>query len=95
MKKYISLPVVCIGLLVLIFSVPPSMAADNKEEEQRFQLFNAEYNSTMIQQSKTTVFIEKRLFRIDTRTGDAWILVDVLKDGIAMQYWHKIPQKGD
>ena len=63
---------------------------------QRFILFNAEYNSSLKQVSKTTVFLEKRLFKLDTQTGETWVLIDVLQDGRDIRYWQKItdtPQK--
>lgn len=68
----------------------PAAAADSA---QRFVLFNAEYNSSLKQLSKTTVFLEKRLFKLDTRTGETWVLVDVLQDGKDIRYWKKITDK--
>jgi hypothetical protein len=37
--------------------------------------------------------MEKRLFKLDTRTGETWVLVDVLQDGKDIRYWKKITEK--
>jgi hypothetical protein len=76
--------------ILLAASSAPAAAAD---ASQRFILFNAEYNSTLKQLSKTTVFVEKRLWKIDTRTGETWMLIDVLQDGKDIRYWKKITEK--
>ncbi|MCF8079452.1 MAG: hypothetical protein K9K88_09255 [Desulfobacterales bacterium] len=73
---------------VLLVAAPSGAAA--AEPEQRFILFNAEYNSSLKQLSKTTVFMEKRLFKLDSRTGETWVLIDVLQDGEDIRYWKKI-----
>jgi hypothetical protein len=78
------------AILLAASSAPAAAAAD---ESKRFILFNAEYNSTLKQVSKTTVFVEKRLWKIDTRTGETWILIDVLQDGQDIRYWKKITEK--
>jgi len=65
---------------------------ETSDKQQRFQLFNAEYNSTLKQVSKTTVFLENRLFKIDTKTGDTWMLIDVLQEGKDIKYWKKITE---
>ncbi|GEM_PF-1574744 len=79
---------VLILAVVLLMAAPLGAAA--AEPEQRFILFNAEYNSSLKQLSKTTVFMEKRLFKLDTRTGETWVLIDVLQDGEDIRYWKKI-----
>jgi hypothetical protein len=85
---------VCLAAAALILAAPiGAVAADSP---QRFILFNAEYNSSLKQLSKTTVFLEKRLFKLDTQTGETWVLIDVLQDGRDIRYWQKItdtPQK--
>lgn len=67
----------------------------NAYEKVRFQLFNAEYNSALIQTAKTTSFDEKKLFKIDTKTGETWMLIDVFKDGRDIKYWKKIKDTPD
>ena len=73
-------------------SAGPLYAVENTPTEARFQLFNAEYNSALIQTSKTTVFTEKKLFKIDTQTGATWMLIDVFKEGQDIKYWKKIKE---
>jgi hypothetical protein len=85
---------VCLAAAALILAA--SVAAAAADAPPRFILFNAEYNSSLKQLSKTTVFLEKRLFKLDTKTGETWVLVDVLQDGRDIRYWKKItdtPQK--
>ncbi len=48
---------------LLVLSAVPLYSAEQPEAEDRFQLFNAEYNSALIQTSKTTVFSEKNCSR--------------------------------
>lgn len=75
---------------LLVLSAAPLYSAEQPEAKDRFQLFNAEYNSVLIQTSKTTVFNEKKLFKIDTKTGETWMLIDVFKEGRDITYWKKI-----
>ena len=85
---------VCLAAAALVLTSP--LAAAGADPPQRFILFNAEYNSSLKQVSKTTVFLEKRLFKLDTQTGETWVLIDVLQDGRDIRYWQKItdtPQK--
>jgi hypothetical protein len=77
-------------LLAVVLLIAAPLGAAAAEPEQRFILFNAEYNSSLKQLSKTTVFMEKRLFKLDTRTGETWVLIDVLQDGEDIRYWKKI-----
>ncbi len=77
-------------ILAVVLLVAAPMGASAAEPQQRFILFNAEYNSSLKQLSKTTVFMEKRLFKLDTRTGETWVLIDVLQDGEDIRYWKKI-----
>lgn len=81
------------GCVLLTAAAPAGALA--AETGQRFILFNAEYNSSLKQISKTTVFLEKRLFKLDTRTGETWVLVDVLQDGEDIRYWKKITDLKD
>lgn len=71
------------------------LGAEKAKQHERFMLFNAEYNSAAIQQSKTTIFLEKRLFKIDTQTGQTWMLIDVIKEQQDLKYWKKITEKRD
>ena len=72
----------------------PAAAADpSQREAERFRLFNAEYNSATIQRSQTTVFLEKRLFKIDAQTGETWMLIDAIRDSRDIKYWKKITEK--
>jgi len=81
--------------LLLILSAAPLYSAEQPEAKDRFQLFNAEYKSTFIQTSKTTVFNEKKLFKIDSKTGETWMLIDVFKEGRDIKYWKKIKATPD
>jgi len=73
----------------------PLYSAEQTVEQTRFQLFNAEYNSALIQMAKTTSFDEKKLFKIDTKTGETWMFIDVFKDGRDIKYWKKIKDTPD
>ncbi len=75
---------------LLVLCAAPLYGAEQPQAKDRFQLFNAEYNSALIQTSKTTVFSEKKLFKIDTKTGETWMLIDVFKEGRDIKYWKKI-----
>ena len=70
----------------------PALAAKTVESpnEGRFILFNAEYNSAIIQRSQTTTFLEKRLFKIDRKTGETWMLIDAIREGKDIKFWKKI-----
>jgi hypothetical protein len=85
-KKFFCLTI----FFLLVLSAGPLYSAEQPEAKDRFRLFNAEYNSALIQTSKTTVFNEKKLFKIDTKTGETWMLIDVFKEGQAIKYWEKI-----
>ena len=85
-KRFFILTIV----FLLVLSAGPLYSAEQKETKERFQLFNAEYKSTFIQTSKTTGFNEKKLFKIDTKTGETWLLIDVFKEGQDIKYWKKI-----
>ena len=101
MKKWL-LALIAIALLSVLSSSPLYSADETSEhvklqtiyagENTRFQLFNAEYNSALIQTAKTTVFSEKKLFKIDTTTGETWMLIDIFKDGRDLKYWKKIKE---
>ena len=80
---------------VVFLCAGPLYSAEQQEAKDRFQLFNAEYNSALIQTSKTTVFNEKKLFKIDTKTGETWLLIDVFKEGRDIKYWKKIKETPD
>ena len=88
MKKYIYSIFAVVILLAL--SAGPLYSEENNNADVRFKLFNAEYNSALIQTSKTTVFAEKKLFKIDARTGRTWMLIDVFKEGKDIKYWKEI-----
>ena len=77
-------------VFLLVLSAGPLYSAEQPQAKGRFQLFNAEYKSTLIQTSKTTGFNEKKLFKIDTKTGETWMLIDVFKEGQDIKYWKKI-----
>ena len=84
------------AVFVLVAGACPLCAAESAAfysgngEQGRFQLYNAVYNSAIIQRSQTTTFIEKRLFKIDKKTGDTWMLIDAIRDGKDIKYWKKI-----
>ena len=90
-KRFFILTIV----FLLVLSAGPLYSAEQQETKDRFQLFNAEYNSALIQTSKTTVFAEKKLFKIDTKTGETWMLIDVFKEGQDIKYWEKIKATPD
>ena len=79
--------------LMLSLLVKPVWCAEKTQPNERFKLFNAEYNSATIQKSKTTIFLEKRLFKIDTLTGQTWMLIDVIKEEEDIKYWKKITEQ--
>jgi hypothetical protein len=79
-------------VVFLVLTAAPLYSAEKPDGKRRFQLFNAEYNSALIQTSKTTVFTEKKLFKIDTKTGETWMLIDVFKEGQDIKYWEKIKE---
>ncbi len=85
---------ICIFMTTIlsIVTVTPLCAGDESVKTDRFRLFNAQYNSAMIQKSKTTVFDEKKLFKIDTQTGKTWMLIDVFKEGRDIIYWKTIKE---
>jgi hypothetical protein len=91
MKKY--LVTILAAAVLFLFSVSALYAGDYDGEKNRFQLFNAEYRSTFVQTSKTTGFDEKKLFKIDTKTGETWMLIDVMSEGIDRKYWKKIKEE--
>jgi hypothetical protein len=82
-------------LLIAVWLAAASASAAASDKPARFMLFNAEYNSSLKQLSKTTVFLEKRLFKLDTHTGETWVLIDVLQDGKDIRYWKKITEVPD
>jgi hypothetical protein len=86
MKKNVLL--IIIGLVLL--AVGPLYGDNKAAEEGKFGLFNAIYNTATIQKTKTTIFLEKRLFKIDEKTGDTWMLIDNIRDGKDVKYWKKI-----
>jgi hypothetical protein len=93
MKKYIY-------FLFAIFILPalsagPLYGEEKENDDARFQLFNAEYNSALIQRSKTTGFAEKKLFKIDTKTGKTWMLIDFFQEGKDIKYWKEIKNTPD
>lgn len=90
MKKNICY--VLAAAVLLVVYAGPLYSAEKTQGETRFQLFNAEYNSAVIQTSKTTIFNEKKLFKIDTQTGETWMLIDVFKEGQDIKYWKKIKE---
>jgi hypothetical protein len=78
---------------VLLLGVAGAAAQTPPKKTDRFVLFNAEYNSATIQKSQTTIFLEKRLFKIDRQTGDTWMLIDVIRNGKDIKYWKRIDER--
>ena len=76
--------------VVLLAGAAGAEAQAPSKRTDRFILFNAEYNSATIQKSQTTIFLEKRLFKIDRQTGDTWMLIDAIRNGKDIKYWKKI-----
>ena len=93
MKKYIYSVFAIVILLAL--SAGPLYSEEKDNNNARFKLFNAEYNSALIQRSKTTGFAEKKLFKIDTITGKTWMLIDFFKEGKDIKYWKEIKNTPD
>ncbi len=83
---------IIIGLMLI--AVVPLHGALEATKEGQFILFNAIYNTATIQKSKTTIFLEKRLFKIDEKTGDTWMLIDNIRDGKDVKYWKRIDNPG-
>ncbi|MFC1858814.1 hypothetical protein ACFL9U_12435 [Thermodesulfobacteriota bacterium] len=93
MKKYVSVVFGTVFLATLL--IGPVYGGDKENPKGRFRLFNAEYKSTFVQKSKTTGFDEKKLFKIDTQTGETWMLIDVMLEGKDRKYWKKIEAEPD
>ena len=93
MKKYVSVVFGIVFLSTLL--IRPAYGGDKENHKGRFRLFNAEYKSTFVQKSKTTGFDEKKLFKIDTQTGETWMLIDVMMEGKDRKYWKKIKAEPD
>ena len=80
-------------IILFLITANQMFAGEQPDKNDRFRLFNAQYNSALIQKSKTTVFNEKKLFKIDTQTGETWMLIDVFKEGQDIKYWKKIKER--
>jgi len=93
MKK--SIYFILLLFMAVLLPADQMLGAEKAKQPERFKLFNAEYNSATIQQSQTTIFLEKRLFKIDTQTGETWMLIDVIKEQQDIKYWKKITEKKD
>jgi hypothetical protein len=93
MKKY--LYGICVLAAVLVLAGTNVYGKEPAGDQDRFQLFNAEYRSTFVQQSKTTGFDEKKLFLINRKTGETWMLIDVVVKGTNRTYWKKISASED
>ena len=93
MKRH--LYALCLVFSVGVWVAGHAWAGESAKEHNRFQLFNAEYRSTFVQKSKTTGFDEKKLFLIDTRTGETWMLIDVMIGEKDQTYWKKINKKAE
>jgi len=76
--------------LLALTALPVYAQKSGNSGNEQFFLFNAVYNSATIQTSKTTIFLEKRLFKIDRKSGDTWMLIDQIRDGQDIKYWQKI-----
>jgi len=74
-------------LWTLIMTVP---AWCDDAPEGDYILFNGIYNSAVIQKSNTSVFLEKRLLKLDKKSGDTWMLIDQMRNGEEIKYWKKI-----
>ena len=94
MKKTIG----CFFCLILLFSSASLAISDNfnelnsrkSDKTNNYELYNAVYHSALIQKNQSTKFLEKKLFRLNTKTGEAWMLIDVMKAGMDIKYWKKI-----
>jgi len=82
--------ILIVVIVLLALAVTPLQGAIEALDEGEFTLYNAVYNTATIQKSQTTVFLEKRLFKINTKTGDTWMLIDNIRDGRDVKYWKKI-----
>lgn len=80
-------------VIFFMLSAGSLFGGEQPDDKNRFQLFNAEYKSTFVQKSKTTGFDEKKLFKIDTKTGETWMLIDVMLEGTDRKYWKKIKKE--
>ena len=90
MKRCIMITILAMAVVAMTAGIPGAKETVLTEADGRFVLFNAEYNSAIIQRSQTTTFLEKRLFKIDRRTGEAWMLIDAIREGKDIKYWKKI-----
>lgn len=87
-----SIMITILAMTAVAMAAGPLWAKETvmSEEDGRFVLFNAEYNSAIIQRSQTTTFLEKRMFKLDRRTGEAWMLIDAIREGKDIKFWKKI-----
>jgi hypothetical protein len=89
MKKTVSLI-----FLFLFISASLALSADlNSKKSGKtgdYELYNAVYHSALIQKNQSTKFLEQKLFRLNTKTGETWMLIDVMKGGADIKYWKKI-----
>jgi hypothetical protein len=79
-------------LLMCIFIMAPLAFGQQEQDKGRFNLFNAVYHSALLQKSAATTIVEKKLVRIDSVTGETWMLLDVLQQGKVIKYWEKIDE---
>ena len=94
MKKTIG----CIFCFLLLFgNASPALSTDldglNSKKSAKpgdYELYNAVYHSALVQKNQSTKFLEQKLFRINTKTGETWMLIDVMKGGADIKYWQKI-----
>jgi len=61
---------------------PPPNFSNNSSKNGKFQMISAEYYS---QDSKP--FLYKRLIKLDSSTGQSWVLESVRKNGLETRRW--------
>jgi len=67
---------------------PPPNFSGSSSKNGKFQIVSAEYYS---QDSKP--FLYKRLVKLDTSTGEAWVLHSVQKNGTETRRWIPLEKK--
>lgn len=89
MKKTVSL-IFCFLLISASLALSADLNSKTSGKTGDYELYNGVYHSALIQKNQSTKFLEQKLFRLNTKTGETWMLIDVMKGGADIKYWKKI-----
>ncbi|SDU35698.1 hypothetical protein [Desulfobacula phenolica] len=89
MKKTVSL-IFCFLLISSSLALSADLNSKTSDKTGNYELYNGVYHSALIQKNQSTKFLEQKLFRLNTTTGETWMLIDVMKGGADIKYWKKI-----